>query len=290
MRASTIAIAVSALGVAACGLVPTGLAPARNAAPGIEGVPIPTSGEDPSIPRLPGYQLAWSDEFDGTALDATKWNVNVGPRHDAVMTTDAAVVNGGELEILTYTDATGHHTGFLDTIGKYEAQYGYYEARIRFWTEPGEWCAFWNLSPTFGDPIGDPGTAGTEIDIEHRAVDDAGVNIEDMVYVGINWDGYGAYAKRKHVLVGATSLGPLRGAWHHYAWLWTETGYVFYVDEVPLWSFSEAVSHHPHTVYLSCEVANATWAGSIPPGGFGPRDLSHPAMEVDWVRVWQKAP
>jgi hypothetical protein len=39
---------------------------------------------------------------------------------------------------------------------------------------------------------------------------------------------------------------------------------------------------------LTCEVADASWAGYVPAGGYGSRATSTTKMDVDWVRVWQK--
>ncbi len=74
------------------------------------------------------------------------------------------------MSITTYTEGGKHHTGFITTKGKHEPTFGYFEARIRFRSTPGEWGAFWMQTPTMGKPLGDVAKAGTEIDIvEHRA-------------------------------------------------------------------------------------------------------------------------
>lgn len=287
-------VAAALLACAACGLAPTNEPPARNDSPGggttVDGAPTPTSGGDATNPPFPGYHLAWSDEFDGGALDGTKWNVQTGPGRGSLLGADALEVRNGVLAFMTYTDGNGHHTAYLNTLGKLEAQYGYFEARIRLRTQPGEWCAFWNISPSIGNPLGDPGKAGTEIDIvEHRYVDDYGWELKDLLQIGVNWDGFGAGWKKDNVTLGLPGGAPLYGEWHTYAVLWDENGYTFYVDEQPLWATSKAVSHHAHAVYLSCEVLDANWAGFVPPGGYGPRGAGPPHMEVDWVRVWQQA-
>jgi hypothetical protein len=48
----------------------------------------------------------WSDEFDGSGLDLTRWSYRAtGQRHDGVLTPEAASVADGLLTIKTYTEA-----------------------------------------------------------------------------------------------------------------------------------------------------------------------------------------
>ncbi len=272
-------LAFAALLAAACGLMPP--EQPGQAAPS-EQTPLPPEG----------YRLLWSDEFAGTALDASRWTAFAGPRGDSETTPDAVAVKGGSLTMTTYTDAAGHHTAFLSTQGKLAATYGYFEARIRFSDAPGEWCAFWLQSPTNGDPKGDPGRAGVEIDVvEHRATDQGGwTALKDMVALNLNWDGYGPDRQNRQKVMGLPDGAALQGEWHTYGVLWTDAGYTFYLDGIALWTLDEAVSRRSEELQLTCEVDDGGWAGNVPPGGYGPRATSTTGMQVDWVRVWQKGP
>jgi beta-glucanase (GH16 family) len=243
-------------------------------------------------PPRRGYSLVWQDEFDGTALDSTKWTVYSGPRRAAQNTADAVAVADGVLTITTYTQDGVHFTGFLDTAGKFLTAYGWFEARIRFESSPGEWGAFWLQSPTMGNPVGDVGTAGAEIDVvEHRFSDTADVDISNSYGINLHWDGYGA--SHRHVggrgvpMAGAEAL---QGGWHTYALLWTPERYTFFLDGVAQWATQAGVSRRPEFIKLTCEVQDASWAGHIPAGGYGPRGRSTTRMLVDWVRVWQPVP
>jgi beta-glucanase (GH16 family) len=240
----------------------------------------------------PGYRLVWHDEFDGSTLDTAAWTAYAGPRRDARNTPDAVTVADGLLTITTYTDTGAHFTGFLDTAGKRLWTYGWIEARVRFASSPGEWAAFWMSSPALGNPVGDPGAAGAEIDIaEHRARDAAGTDISNSYVANVHWDGYGADHKHDGG-GGAPPAGavPLEGGWHIYALLWTPSGYEFFLDGVRQWATAAGLSHRPEFLKLTCEVQQDSWAGAIPAAGYGPRELSATRMQVDWVRVWQPAP
>ena len=56
----------------------------------------------PTAAPLPGHRLVWHDEFDGAALDTTRWTVHAGPRRDATNTPDAIAVADGVLTIATF--------------------------------------------------------------------------------------------------------------------------------------------------------------------------------------------
>jgi beta-glucanase (GH16 family) len=240
-------------------------------------------------PPPPGYHLVWHDEFDGRALDTTAWTVYTGPRRDARNAADAVAVAGGVLTITTYSAGGSPRTGFLDTAGKLLWTYGWFEARVRFESSPGEWGAFWMSVPHMGEPVGDPGLGGAEIDIaEHRSRDAAGTDISNSYVANVHWDGYGA--DHKHDGGGGAppaDAPPLQGGWHTYALRWTADGYEFYLDGVQQWATTAGVSRRPEFLKLTCEVHNGGWAGNVPEGGYGARATSATRMQVDWVRVWQ---
>lgn len=280
----SVAALLALAAAASCGLMPPEEQPATQPPP-------PPEQPAEALPPA-GYRLVLEEGFDGAALDASLWNVMDAPRRDAMATPDAVTVSGGVLTLRTFTEGGVHYTGFLFTEGKFLARYGYYEARIRFADAPGSWCAFWLLSPTIGNPRGDPGRAGAEIDVvEHRVTDQAGWDaLADMVALNVNWDGYGAQRKNVQKVTALPGGARVQGEWHTYGVLWTEQAYTFYVDGVPLWTTSTAVSHVAQDVRLTCEVDDASWAGYVPKDGYGPRGSSPARMDVDWVRVWQAAP
>ncbi len=279
-RSCRAAVSLAVL-LGACGLMPPDQQQSPPPQPPAQSAPVPPAG----------YRLVWQDEFDGGALDPSRWTAVDGRRRDAVNTPDAVTVRGGILTITTYTESGQSRTGFLQTDGKLEATYGYFEARIRFSDSPGAWCAFWLQSPTNGDPVGDPAHAGAEIDVvEHRVTNQDGwTQLADMIALNLNWDGYGADHKNAQLVTPIGGNAPVQGQWHTYGLLWTGAGYTFYVDAVPLWSVDQAVSQRSESIRLTCEVQDASWAGYVPTGGYGTLATSTTRMEVDWVRVWQAA-
>lgn len=106
-------------------------------------------------PVAAGWPLVWSDEFDGDALDETKWSHNWHSHPEKVL------VHDGLLEIVAdwNDDHTAIHTGALSARENF--QYGYFEGRFKFREQPGWWSAFWLYGATNDNPFYD----GFEIDI-----------------------------------------------------------------------------------------------------------------------------
>ena len=106
-------------------------------------------------PVKAGWPLVWADEFDGEALDETKWSHNWHSHPEKVL------VHDGLLEIVAdwNDDHTAIHTGAL--AARENFQYGYFEGRFKFRQQPGWWSAFWLYGATNDNPFYD----GFEIDI-----------------------------------------------------------------------------------------------------------------------------
>lgn len=79
-----------------------------------------------------GYTLNWSDEFNGTAIDTTKWRVPNGENHWGALSDPSLVsVSGGLLRLRGGWVNNAMRTGLIDTKGKKYVRYGYYEVRCR---------------------------------------------------------------------------------------------------------------------------------------------------------------
>jgi autotransporter-associated beta strand protein len=233
-----------------------------------------------------GYYHVWSDEFTGSNVNWSVWTQHQpGWRRDAYNTTNALTVSNGVLVITTYTEGGTNFTGMIDTKPSFRQRFGYWESSITYDTSNGMWSSFWLMPATIGNPLGDPATAGTEIDItEHRKVDSANTDISDKTVHNLHWDGYGA--DHKSVGSGLTANLGLAANYHTYAVRWTDTNYTFFVDGTQTWTTTSAVSRRTERVILSSEVEDNSWAGDIPPGGYGTRANSTVKMLVDYVRYY----
>lgn len=229
---------------------------------------------DPNIPAK-GYKLVWSDEFDGTTLDMTKWNYrSLGPRRDAVNVKDTVTLNGkGHLVLTTQRAGDKIHTAMIGTQETFQTTFGYFECRAKLQDQVGHWSAFWLQTPTMGKEIGHPETSGTEIDIFEYLT-----KFGDGVVHNLHWDGYD---KAHHKSDGGRATIPgLSKGWHRFGLLWTEKEYVFYVDGKETWRSDKAVSKRSEYIILSLEVGK--WAGDI-------AEATLPdSFHVDYVRVYQE--
>ncbi len=244
----------------------------------------------------------WSDEFAGTELDLTRWGHRAsGERFDGILSPDAVAVADGVLRITTYTEDDEHYSGMISTLGGttgFEQTYGYFEARMKFNSRPGQWSAFWLQSPTIGDPLGDPAQAGVEMDVvEHRArcveapaptppqTCGPASAIADRAQHALIWDGYGA-ARQAAVKLSEPLAGLGNDSWHTWALNWSPTRLTFFFDDKEIWSQSGPISRRDQHIILSSEVGEF-FAGEIPEDGYGTRLTSTTAMQVDYVRAWE---
>lgn len=126
-----------------------------------DGAPAEPPPDLPSPPEDPVWgEPAWNDEFDGSSVDTSRWTVRDGTYvgYDwAIITDDAVSVQDGMLRIrmeempdpVIKGDGRERYwtTGYLDSIGHHEAQYGRWEIRAKVPTLEGEtrgvWPAFW---------------------------------------------------------------------------------------------------------------------------------------------------
>lgn len=134
-----------------------------------------------------GRQLVWNDEFNGTTIDTTKWQQlgDVSRQQGYWWRTNSYLSGNGQLVLrVTYGGGTAYGSGAVQSKGKFEHAFGYYEAKMKFQTQQGHWCAFWDYDDDEGQnpPVG--GADGAEIDIlEHPWLIDQAQNT-------LHWDGY----------------------------------------------------------------------------------------------------
>jgi beta-glucanase (GH16 family) len=97
-------------------------------------------------PRAPvsGYALVWSDEFDGTSLDASKWGYRTDSKHLSTQKPENVSVKDGLLHLSLKKETAGkkQYTGAgIVTLPAFK--YGYYEARAKMPRGAGWHTSFW---------------------------------------------------------------------------------------------------------------------------------------------------
>jgi beta-glucanase (GH16 family) len=219
------------------------------------------------------WKLAWHDEFEGAQLDETKWNrLGDWKRRDGFWVKDDAYLSGkGTLLLRTKKDGDRYTCGAVNTSGKYDTAFGYFEARCKMPKEKGHWPAFWMMSGGVGK-VGNEGRDGTEIDIVEVPWRDG------QITMNLHWDGYG----KDHKSAGTkVTLPVVMDGFHTFGLLWTKTEYVFFMDGKETWrSAAGGVSQAPEFLKLTEEIGD--WGGKI-------SEAKLPDyFEIDYVRVYQE--
>ncbi len=218
--------------------------------------------------------LVWSDEFDGTQLDAAKWNISNEPRRGGWWAADDAFLDGeGHLVLRFRKRKQGYTMGAINSEGKFEFTYGYVEARMQLPKSAGHWPGIWLFSGQV-TKIGNDGRDGTEVDIV-----ECPWRNRDTVSHALHWDGYGL----DHQSTGRHADIPgVHEGWHTFAVDWSPAGYIFFVDGVETWRTSAGgVCRNPLHVILSDEMGG--WSGNPDKA----TSLPDRAL-IDYVRIWQE--
>lgn len=235
------------------------------------------------------------DEFSGTKLDTSVWNIygdNYWDKQSHWAKADIQV--GGGVVKLHYEKKTGYSNddptktktdyaaGYLHTYDKWKQRYGYFEARMKLPTAPGLWPGFW-MMPDRGRALGseqwrrqDTANGGMEFDImEH--LDRWGPNRYDIF---MHYDGYG----KDHKSVGSDKIyvQPDKDGYITCGLLWTPGSAIYNCNgrEVLRWK-SPRISSIPSILMFT-----------LPAGGWDNDPINVAKLPddfvVDYVRVWQR--
>lgn len=226
------------------------------------------------------YQLVWSDEFNGTSVDQSKWNfetgnLNVNHEEEYYQPQNATVANGN-LVITAKNETVGgfpYTSARMNTKGKFAVAYGKIEARIKLPTGAGLWPAFWMLGVNI-DTVSWP--ACGEIDImEH-------INTDSLIYGTMHWSVAGQQASY------GENLDSSPAGYHVYSVVWDSNSIKWYVDDKLYVTGNIAndinstdAFHKPFFIILNLAVGG-DW-----PGQYVDTARLPASMYVDYVRVYQ---
>ena len=239
----------------------------------------------------PAEVYLWNDEFDGEAIDTSKWMFEIGTGSNGwgnnekeyyTSRKDNAYIKDGVLHICAKKEdyeGQKYTSARMITKGKFAFKYGTVEARIALPTGKGIWPAFWMLGENF-DTVGWP--ACGEIDIIES------VNSENIVYGTNHWANGSEYATY------GNNTGNYRDQqhkmditqFHTYKFTWDEKYIRMFVDDFMYHeilienSTGDTEEFHKPFFFL----LNVAVAGNWP--GFEVDDAQFPnEMLVDYIRV-----
>jgi beta-glucanase (GH16 family) len=130
---------------------------------GISAAQLPKSIHEP-------YKLVWSDDFNGTSLDASKWKYRTGKRLLSVQTPENVSIEGGNL-VIALQSGPDHSYTAGGIISRKSFHYGYYEARVKILAGSGWHSSFWMMRDT------PPGPGPDDATIELDAMENASSNL-----------------------------------------------------------------------------------------------------------------
>ena len=239
------------------------------------------------------WKLVFSDEFNDTKVDTTKWTVENSQkkRIDVMLYADDKQVEEKDGKVHVYyrksaINDTTYMAGRFNSKGKYAPTYGYFESKIHLVKPNGYQMAFWMMPEGDGMSSKDilDGTAndGAEIDIVEGNKLNAFSN-------GLHWDGY---KKPEHKSNGALTKMPnlYDAEYHIFGFEWTPTYLKFYYDGKMIREMTDPklIPKVAHFLYFSGSCfGKSDWVdGDVRKNEFiqnGGTDKAY----VDYVRVFQ---
>ncbi|AJG99221.1 glycoside hydrolase [Clostridium beijerinckii] len=233
-----------------------------------------------------GWNLAWSDEFNGTSINTSNWKYETGGdgwgnnelEYYTNRSENARIENGN----LVIEARKENYNGMNYTSARLKSQglknwtYGKVEARMKLPAGQGVWPAFWMLGENISQ-VSWPKCG--EIDImEH-------INNESAIHGTIHWDSTG---NNTHAQYGAASPNIDVTQYHVYSIEWDASSIKWFVDGTQYLEANIANNingteefHKPFFILFNLAVGG-NWPGN--PDGSTPFPAK---MYVDYVRVYQ---
>ncbi|AKT42101.1 glycoside hydrolase family 16 protein [Chondromyces crocatus] len=251
-----------------------------------------------------GWNLAWSDEFNGTSLNSANWNVltsnwdpvtnncNFGTGELEFPRAQNVSVSGGKLILSAqrtgdnprHANCSGFaprsfYSGRIHTKGKVERRYGKIIASIKIPSGYGMWPAFWTLGANISS-VGWP--ASGEIDIlEWHS------NSPTWMQSAAHWFN----GTDRHWGTGASGGYNLADSFHLYEVEWTSSNMTFRLDgnivANNVYTHNESEFQQPHYILLNLAIGG-NWYGDPSPASIDLPSGVTKTMEVEWVRWYER--
>ncbi len=237
-----------------------------------------------------GYKLVWSDEFNGTSLDQSKWSNetgnNNGNNNEWEYYTSRTQNCSVKDSVLTITALKENYSGFnytsarINTQNKFSFKYGKIEARIKLPYGKGMWPAFWLLGVNINS-VGWPSCGENDIMemIGGNGRTSTTVFSDSTVYGSAHW---GGDYSRSYTL----NSGTFADDYHIFSITWDRKQIVWYVDSIAYSSIDitpAGLSAFQNKFFI---ILNLAVGGSWP--GYPDNTTIFPqTMMVDYVRVYQ---
>ncbi len=230
------------------------------------------------------WDLIFEDNFEGTQIDETKWNLWDLPDWQYFYSPDSFFLDGkgsliNRISILDTPNPEYNYdrqAGSMTTLDKFETTYGYFEIRMKPYLATGMRSAFWLVAGDMGDvdAANDSSAVnGCEIDI-----------VETYVYTSnpaqtIHWDGYyNDQTKSENFSFAMDEV--FDGEYHTFALRWSPNEYAFLIDgKVTAKTKHMGICNQPGYLLISSHFCDSGEM-LLKPG-------ESTDMAVDYVKVYQ---
>ena len=242
------------------------------------------------------WSMVWSDEFNGTEIDTSKWMFDVGNwgwgNDEIQYYTKAdqknARVKEGNLIIEALKDAQTNiwTSARLTTRGKVSFLYGKIEFRARVPEKKGYWAAGWLLGDSYVDEGSWPYCG--EIDIlENVGYEIQPLSGDGIAHLSVHTPAY--YFKRNNQITSTTLVKDMVGSFHTFTMEWSPNGMTGLIDGVASYVYDKTANdlewpfYKAHNLIINLAMGG-NWGGAQ---GIDP-DLTSQKLIIDYVRVFEK--
>jgi beta-glucanase (GH16 family) len=238
----------------------------------------------------PGYTPIWADEFNGSSLDLTFWNQEIGNNNGwgnneleyYTNSTKNTFVSNGNLIIEARKEPISgfnYSSGRMTTQNKKNFQFGRIDIRAKLPVSKGMWPALWMLGSNINTT---PWPACGEIDIMELIG-----NFPSRVYGTMHWKPVSGTNVNKGSEYNLPS-GNFSDKFHVFSIIWTTDQIKWLVDDQLFFTGTKADMGAANYPFNAPEffIFNVAVGGNWP----GPPDVSTTfpqRMFVDYVRVFQ---
>lgn len=220
-----------------------------------------------------GWRLVWHDEFNGRALDLSKWRPEAAALHKnneaQYYSPNHAYLENGHLVLKSEKRKVGRRpytSGLVETLNRFAFTYGRVEIRAQLPGGQGIWPAHWMMAHDNRWP--------PEIDIMEMLGHDT-KRVYMTLHYGEDW--------REHRSTGESYRGPdFTQDFHVFAVEWEKDQIRWFVDGVQRHAVDHDIPFIPMRLILNTAVGG-DW-----PGYPNKRTVFPQFHRIDYVRVYQK--
>ena len=208
----------------------------------IVGAGVYTAKPQNEVKAATGWNLVWSDEFNGSSLDTSVWGFDIGTGQDGwgngevqyyTNRSDNIYVSGGNLNIKAkreWYNNSNFTSARINSKNRKAFKYGRMEAKIKVdgGNQDGVWPAFWMMGNDY-DSVGWPSSG--ELDIMEHA--NSNNYVEGTLHWGPIWNqhsSWGSFSDGKYGYYSDNVNNGING-WHTYGIEWDSNYIKWFLDD-----------------------------------------------------------